>query len=123
MFRAHVLTDLRAVSSRSFDVFVPGVLAIAVGGLMIMIAAFPISFRYAGTKNIAADSRTAQMPRMLAVGVLFCQNRSWEFLCLSAQRPSVARIAFDILLHTNAGRGSQIPAQPDCDPRNYFVSL
>lgn len=40
------LVLLAFADSKNFDVFIPGILGIAVGGLMIMIAAFPISFRY-----------------------------------------------------------------------------
>eukprot|EP00035_Acanthoeca_spectabilis_P039819 m.65318 g.65318 ORF g.65318 m.65318 type:complete len:498 (+) comp9752_c0_seq2:643-2136(+) len=46
LFELSGLVLLAFADSRSFDVFVPGVLGIAVGGLMIMISAFPISFRF-----------------------------------------------------------------------------
>mmetsp|Transcript_7524 Transcript_7524/g.19396 ORF Transcript_7524/g.19396 Transcript_7524/m.19396 type:complete len:525 (+) Transcript_7524:421-1995(+) len=46
LFELSGLVLLAFANSKSFDVFIPGVLSIAIGGLMTMLAAFPISFRF-----------------------------------------------------------------------------
>ena len=40
------LVLLALADSESFDVFIPGMIMIAAGGLMTMLSAFPISFRF-----------------------------------------------------------------------------
>ena len=44
-FEISGLLLLAFANSKSFDTFIPAVLCLATGGLLIMLSAFPISFR------------------------------------------------------------------------------